>query len=71
MGERDLQLPQTVSGLVVTNESGGALQLRNDRIERAVLVMRRTVILKPSMRFVSDALAQRVGKSRFAYASLR
>jgi hypothetical protein len=40
MGERDLQLLQTVSRLVVTNEFGGALQLRYDRIERAVLMMR-------------------------------
>ena len=44
------------------------LQLRDDRIERAVLVIRRTEIPQPNMLFGGDLLGKRFGQAGFADA---
>ena len=43
-------LPSLASGASVAREAGGAFELGDDRIERAVLMVRRAEIAQPSMR---------------------
>ena len=48
--EQCLQLPELLLGRVVAREAGGAFELGDERIERAVLVMRRAEIAQPRVR---------------------
>jgi hypothetical protein len=49
---------------------GGACELGNERIERAVLVMGRTEIAQAGMELTSDALGKRHREPRLANARL-
>ena len=53
--EQRLQLVQLCLGRVVAREPGGAFELVDERIERAVLVMRRAEIAQAGMRLGFDA----------------
>jgi hypothetical protein len=48
-------------------EPGGALQVRNERVKRAILMMRRTEIAQPRVVFAFEPIAQGGGESRLAY----
>ena len=67
------QLPQLAELLldrVVAREPGGAFELDDERVERAVLMVRRAEIAQPRVRLALDALRQRRGQARLADARL-
>ena len=51
---------------VVAREAGGAFELDDERVERAVLMVRRAEIAEPRVRFSLDAPRQCRGQARFA-----
>ena len=55
---------------VVAGEPGGAFELRDEGIERAVLVVRRAEIAQARMRLAFDVLGKRRGQPRLADARL-
>jgi hypothetical protein len=55
---------------VVAGKPGGAFELGDERIERAVLVVRRTEIAQAGMRLAFDVLGQRRREPRLADARL-
>ena len=55
---------------VVAREAGCVFELADNRIEGAVLVVRRTEVAQPDMRFVANTLRQRLGETGFADAEL-
>src|SRR6202030_1459981 len=64
------ELAELLLGHVVVREAGGAFELRDERMERAVLVVRRAEIAQPGVRLAFEALAQRRAQPRFADARL-
>ncbi len=54
--------------LVRVLETGRSLHLRDHRIERAVLMVRRAEIAQPNVRFGGDPLGQRLGEAGLAHA---
>jgi hypothetical protein len=57
--EQFLQFAQLFVDRVVPCEAGGALELSDERIERAVLMIWRAEIAQPHMRLAFDGLRQR------------
>ena len=55
---------------VLTLDAGGSHELADDRIERAVLVIRRAMVLQPRMRLGLEPLQQRSREARLADARL-
>jgi hypothetical protein len=55
---------------VVAHQSGGAFHLADDRIKRAVRVLRRAEIAQPRVRLSGEAFQQRGGEPRFPDAGL-
>jgi hypothetical protein len=51
---------------VVARKSGGAFELNDERVERAVLMVRRAEIAQPRVWFALDGLRQCRGHARFA-----
>ena len=61
-GEHRLELGQPLLVRVVAPEPGRSFHLRDDRIERAVLMVRRAEIAQPSVRFAAQALEHGLGE---------
>jgi hypothetical protein len=55
---------------VVARQSGGSFHLADDRIKRAVGVLRRAEIPQARVRFAGETFQQRRGKPRFPDAGL-
>jgi hypothetical protein len=51
---------------VIAREPGAAFELDNERLERAVLMVRRTEIAQARVAIALDALRQRRGEARLA-----
>jgi hypothetical protein len=71
IGEQRRQLLMFCRDRVVAAEPGGAFELADHRMERAVLVVRRAEIAQPRVRFRGDALLDRLGQPRLADPRLR
>ena len=69
-GEQGFQLVKALLGRIVCLESHRSLQLGNERIERAVGVVRRTLVVQERMRLVGDALFESGHKTGLADARL-
>ena len=67
---RTCSLSSFVGGVVVALEPRGALELADDRMERAVGVMRRAEVAQAEMRLAGNAFEQRRGQARLADAGL-
>ena len=52
--------------IIVTRKARGVLQMTDEGVEGAVLVMRRAKIAQPPVRLLRDAFFQRFGQPRFA-----
>ena len=68
--EQRPQFAELLFARVVAGESGGAFELGDEGIERAVLMVRRAEIAQARMRLVLDALGKRGGEPRLADARL-
>src|SRR5260370_13357841 len=56
--EQILRLPELLLDRVVAREPGGAFELDDERVERAVLMVRRAEIAQPGVRLARDAPAE-------------
>src|SRR6516164_2739162 len=65
---RKLVLPRP--RIIVTRKARGVLQMTDEGVEGAVLVMRRAEIAQAPMRLLRDAFFHRFGQPRFADARL-
>ena len=68
--EHRIELVELRLRRVVVRQSGGAFHLADDRIKRAVGVLRRAEIAQPRVRFAGEAFQQRRREPRFADAGL-
>ena len=68
--EHRIELVELRLRRIVVRQSGGAFHLADDRIERAVGVLRRAEIAQPGVRFAGEAFEQRRREPRFADAGL-
>ena len=68
--EQRRELVQFCLGPIVARETGGAFELNDDGIERAVLMMRRAEIAQAGMGLGSDVLGERRREPRLADARL-
>ncbi len=68
--QQRLELSQFRGSIVLPLEARGASGLRNDRMERAVPVVRRAQVTPPGMRLRLEAIFQRGGEARLADALL-
>src|SRR5215471_8218108 len=66
--EHRLKLIEPLLVSIVAPESGGPLQLRDDRVERTVLVMGRAEIAEASVWLVTQLFQDRLSDARFADA---
>jgi hypothetical protein len=64
------ELVEPLLGRVVLRKAGGAFELCDKGIQRAVLMVRRAEIAQPGVRLAFEALAQRRGQPRLADARL-
>ena len=67
-GEQRSQFGEPDRRRVRVSEAGRSLHLRDHRIERAVLMVRRAEIAQPNVRFSGDPLSQRLRKAGLAHA---
>ena len=68
--EQRPQFAELVLDRVVAGESGGAFELPNEGMKRAVLVVRRAKIAQARMRLACNVLGKRCGEPRLADARL-
>jgi hypothetical protein len=66
LAEKRLQSVEALLGRIVRLEPRRPLQLDDERIKRAVGVVRRTLVTQDRVRFVGDALLERRRKTGFA-----
>ena len=69
-GEQCLQLGELNLGRVLARETSGAFQLRDGRVQCAVLVVRRAEVAQASVRLACKPLLERSGDARLADARL-
>ena len=65
-GEKRFQLVEALLGRIVCLEPRRSLQLRDERIKRAVGVVRRTLVTQDGVRLVGDALFESRRKAGLA-----
>ena len=68
--EQSIELVELRLRGIVVSKSGGPFHLTDDRIKRAVGVLRRTEVAQARVRFASEAFQQRCSKPRFADTGL-
>ncbi len=69
-GEQRPQFAELLFDRIIADKSGGVFELRDKRMERAVLVVRRAEIPQADMRLGSDILGERRRQPRLADARL-